>query len=141
MKGSDVFPSKWLKAADLNGEEWTLTIASVLYEEIAPGEQKPVIHFKGAKKGMICNVTNWKRLRHFFRSDESDDWIGQPITIYVEQVDMRGEMVDALRLKAATKRNGKTVADPSYQTSSGPSATPVRQQAPADPDLDDSIPF
>lgn len=62
MKRDDVFPSPFLKAADLNGEPVTLTIASVTYETFknrkGNDEQKPVVAFRKTKKRLIVNITN-----------------------------------------------------------------------------------
>lgn len=104
MKGSDVFPSKWLKADDLGEDEPTFTITRVVMEEISNTEQKPVIYFKGQKKGMVCNKTNWNRIAYIHKSDDSDDWPGKAITLYVELVDMQGQMKPAIRVKAPIKR-------------------------------------
>ena len=51
MKGSDVFPSKWLKADDLGENEPTVTISHVVMEEISSSEQKPVISVRPACAG------------------------------------------------------------------------------------------
>jgi hypothetical protein len=132
MKGSEVFPSKWLKADDLGENEPTVVISHVVMEDINDKEQKPVIYFQGKKKGMICNVTNWKRIAYIHKSDDSDDWTGKEITLYVELVDMQGKMTPALRVKAPIKR---TAAAPpkTAERVPGNAATPV--------DLDDEIPF
>ena len=113
MKGSDVFPSKWLKADDLGDKEPTVIISQVVMEEIGNNEpKKPVIYFRGKQKGMVCNKTNWNRIAYIHKSDDSDDWPGKKITLYVEIVDMRGEMKPALRVKAPINRGSNANAKP-----------------------------
>ena len=108
MKGSEVFPSKWISAADLNGHEPTVTIARVLMEDIGQsGDRKPVIYFEGKQKGMVCNKTNWDRISFILRSDESDDWIGKPVKLYTELVNFQGQMKEAVRVKAADQRQAQ----------------------------------
>ena len=108
MKGADVFPSKWLKADDLGDNEPVVTISHVVMEEVSNSEQKPVVYFKGKTKGMVCNKTNWNRISFIHKSDDSDDWPGKEITLYVELVDMQGQMKPAIRVKAPPKRSNMT---------------------------------
>ncbi len=144
MKSADVYPSKWLAAADLANDDESykeplVTIDRVVLEEISNTEEKPVMYFKDRRKGMIVNKTNWKRLEYILKSDESDNWHGKQITLYVELVDMRGEMKPALRVKPP-KRNGS--ATPNAQISTGPEAKPVKPtMLPVDTSMDDEVPF
>jgi hypothetical protein len=136
MKLSEAFPSNFLKSEDLQDRDVTVVIASAELEQVG-NERKLVLSFQGKQKRMICNKTNSQRIK-FLYGDETDDWTGREIILTSEFVEFQGRTVKGLRVKPPVKRNGK---DPGYQISSGPSATPVRQQAPADPDLDDPIPF
>ncbi len=112
MKGADVFPSKWLKADDLGDSEPIVTITHVVMEEVSNNEQKPVVYFKGKKKGMVCNKTNWNRIAYIHKSDDSDDWSGKDVTLYVELVSMQGEMKPAIRVKAPIKRTATPTRKP-----------------------------
>ncbi len=51
MNINDQFPSKYMKASDLQGKSFTLTIASIEREEMG-GEMKLILYFRGAEKGM-----------------------------------------------------------------------------------------
>jgi hypothetical protein len=104
MKAADIFPSKWLSASDLGDAEPTVVIDRVVLEDISQTDRKPVIYFRGKTKGMVCNKTNWKRIEYILKSDDSDDWPGQAIKLYVELVDMQGQMKPALRVKAPDRR-------------------------------------
>lgn len=97
MKSNQVFPSRWIKADDLQGKRIRVTIDDVRMEEIG-GEDKPVLHFQGKDKGMICNVTNWGRLAVGLGSDESDDWHGRDILLQAEPVSFQGKTVMGLRV-------------------------------------------
>lgn len=125
MKSDDVFPSKWLKASDLGDDEPTVTIDRVVLEDITEKERKPVIYFKGWQKGMVCNKTNWGRIAFITNSDESDEWRGKEVALYVELVDMQGQMKPALRVRKPPKKT---------------TAAPVRANA-SDPRDAEDIPF
>src|ERR1700722_8109975 len=58
---NEVFGGETLKAADLQGREFTLAIASVQAKQFDKGN-KLVIKFVGAKKALIANRTNGKRI-------------------------------------------------------------------------------
>jgi hypothetical protein len=105
MKSSDVFPSSYLKAADIKGQEPIVTIASVVMEELQDGK-KPVAHFVGKEKGLVLNRTNWGMLEHLY-GDESDDWAGCKIQLFTAMTtDQHGKPVLGLRVKAPPTQNG-----------------------------------
>ena len=54
------FPSKWIRAADLQGRDIRLTIARFSPEEEVAndGRTKPVHIFNGTKKGFFLKVVN-----------------------------------------------------------------------------------
>jgi hypothetical protein len=104
MKFHEAFPSKYLKAADLEGKEHTVTIDHIASEVMRNGEAKHVAYFRGKKKGLVLNVTNGKRLMARY-GDELDDWAGGEVILYVDVTDMNGQIVDCIRLK--TKPVGK----------------------------------
>src|SRR4026209_2145377 len=83
MKISQLFPSKYVKAADLNGKTVTLTIAKLVVEELghsAEKEKKPVLYFQKATKGLVLNRTNAMTIAGLY-GDEADDWPGKRISI------------------------------------------------------------
>ncbi len=101
MKRREAFPSNWLAAADLNGSAVKVTIASV--EPVKIGEDEKIgIKFIGKEKGIICNVTNWNAIEDAY-GEESDDWIGKEIELYPTRVDLRGKLVDAIRVRTAAQ--------------------------------------
>ena len=74
MRMADVFPTKYLAAADLQERRHVLTIAQVVREA---GIDKPIMYFQGAKKGLCVNKTNFKTMVIAY-GDNTDGWIGQP---------------------------------------------------------------
>ena len=67
MKRDDVFPSKYLKACDLNGKAVTVTIKSAPYETLKNPEGKEqgktVLYFVRGKKALPLNIVNWDSVR------------------------------------------------------------------------------
>jgi hypothetical protein len=102
MKISEVFPSKYLTAADLNGKPYTLTIRTVTLEEMITHDnkrvQKPVAWFEQAQKGFVMNSTNAHIIVALY-GDSTDDWTGQRITIYPTKVKAFGSMQDCIRVR------------------------------------------
>ena len=101
MKISQLFPSKYVKAADLNGKTVTLTIAKLVVEELGHGtekERKPVLYFQKATKGLVLNRTNAMTIAGLY-GDESDDWEGKRISIYPTRIRAFGSMQDTIRVR------------------------------------------
>ena len=102
MKMSELFPSKFLKAADLQGRTMRATIERIDVEDLSgedkPGETKPVVTFKGRKKQLVLNKTNGMTLAQAL-GDDTDAWIGKEIEVFPAQTSMQGRIVDCLRVK------------------------------------------
>jgi len=110
MKTADLFPSKYLKAADLDGDV-EVTIRNVGKEDFKDDDgvikPKGVCYFEEGELGLLCNKTNWKALVRMF-GDESDNWAGKTITLTVMDVPFKDEMVPAIRVKVPRSPTGKT---------------------------------
>lgn len=102
MKLSELHPSRYLAADDLDGDT-PAVISRIVFESMkkkdGKEEEKPVIFFKGVQKGMVLNKTNATRIGQM-HGDETDQWIGKKITLTVESVDAFGETKWAIRVKA-----------------------------------------
>jgi len=122
MKISNAFPSDYLKAADLQGGRYTMTISQVTIEKISETENKPVIHFHNTNKGMVLNKTNAMNLTILY-GDETDNWIGKQIELFTTVVPFQGQNVQAIRLTAPPAQQA---AAPIQQTTA-----PAPQPAPA----------
>jgi hypothetical protein len=100
MKIDELFPSQYLRAADIkDAAPLTVTIRGLALEDVGDGETKPIVYFERAKKGLVLNRTNGEMLAHICGSDESDHWIGHQVQLCVEPVAFRGKIVDGLRLR------------------------------------------
>lgn len=98
MKIGEAFPSKYLKASDLQGRRVAVTIHSVDMENIGDDTDKLVIYFQGKDKGFVCNRTNANMIAEIIGSEETDEWTGQKIVLYSTKVDFQGRRVDAIRV-------------------------------------------
>lgn len=136
MKMSDAFPSKYLKAADLNGARVRVTIDRVVFEEIGQGEdkdRKPVLYFKGKEKGVVMNKTNATNIALMY-GDEMDDWAGVSVELFPAMVDFQGRSVEAIRIRPIRPDVKQPAA---AMTGAAPSGPPTGHPA----NLDDDIPF
>jgi hypothetical protein len=112
MKLNILFPSKYVKAADLNGKTVTLTIARLVVEKLGHGaeeEKKPVLYFEKATKGLVLNRTNAMIIGALY-GEETDDWTGKRISIYPTKVRAFGSMQDAIRVREEIPAQPKPVA-------------------------------
>jgi len=101
MKVSEVFSGEYLTAADLQGAEPTVVIATVEVKEFEDGD-KFLLTFQGKKKGLIANKTNSRRIADLY-GDETDDWAGREIVLFTDKVNYAGRMVDAIRVRGPKK--------------------------------------
>lgn len=114
MKTSEVFPSRFLKAEDLD-HDVKVVIESVKMEKLKDPagieSEKPCIYFKGKTKGLICNKTNWKKICQLTGEDDTDNWTGKEIVLTVIDVDAFGDVVSAIRVKSPTKSANPAKSD------------------------------
>lgn len=101
MNVNDLFPSKYLKAHDLGGKSFTLTIRAATLEDVGHGaekERKLAIAFEKATKMMLLNRTNAMIIASIY-GPETDGWMGKAVTVYSARVKAFGAWHDALRIK------------------------------------------
>lgn len=100
-KVSELFPSKYLSAADLDGDT-TVTIEGVSSAEMKnkqnQTEEKPVLILKDFKP-VVLNLTNAKTIAAMY-GDDTDNWEGRQIVLYVAEVDAFGETKEAIRVRS-----------------------------------------
>lgn len=110
---NEAFPSNYLKASDLNGQQPTVTIDRVAFEGVGrEKELKPVLYFAGKEKGMVLNKTNAKNIANLIGSFETDEWVGFRIRLYATHVEFQGETVEAIRIKAAPANGAQRATPP-----------------------------
>jgi hypothetical protein len=108
---TDLFPSKYLKAADAE-PALTLTIAKVTKETMknrdGEDEIKPVISFTESTKSMVLNATNAKVLAELY-GETIESWTGQRVTLCSVEVDrsasFRKPCASALKPPKWTRRS------------------------------------
>ena len=107
----DLFPSRYLKAADLKGQKRILTISKITSEEIGKDKKaEPIIYFQKCKKGLVLNKTNAKRIAEVLGSKTLSDWPGKSVALYSKMVEFAGDLVPAIRIDAASS-NGRAAVD------------------------------
>ncbi len=96
MKIGELFPSRYIKATDLDGDQ-VFTIEAVKREELN-GEARAVVDFKESETGLVLNRTNANTIASLYGQD-TEDWLGQRITLFATEVDFRGQQTLATRVR------------------------------------------
>jgi hypothetical protein len=124
MRVSDVFPSNYLKAGDLQGRTLRVTMDRVEVEQIGQ-DRKPVLYFVGKQKGVVLNKTNAGNIAMMFGED-MDEWGGSDVELFPTMVDYQGRSVEAIRIRPVRP-----------QKQAAPAAAPAKAGA----ELSDDAPF
>ncbi len=99
MRKSDVFPSKYIKVADLGGGEVEATVSSVEWETVGD-DKKAVCYFKGSKiKPLVLNKTNYESIEALAGDEETDNWGGARVVLYPTTIRYQGVMTPCIRIK------------------------------------------
>lgn len=153
---NQVYGGNSLKAADLQGREFTLTIATVVNKSFDDGA-KLIITFREAQKAFVCNKTNAQHIGALY-GPETDGWIGRQIVLFPTEVMFQGTLTPAIRVRGSYQQmaprqpaqplpmiNGQPGFVGAGQAGPLPPAQPQYQpppvQQPAQRPLDDDIPF
>ena len=117
MNLDDFFPTKYMKAAELNGQIHTLNVSHIEAAEVG-GEQKPIVHFSDTDKLLVLNKTNALVIAKRHGTDMAT-WKNFPLEVYPENVTFKGSIVEAIRvrlpLSQATGGLGKPAGMPSAE--------------------------
>ena len=95
MNMNEAFPSKYIKAVDLKGQQMTLTMSNVELESFSNGEQGYVLYFQGAKKGLSLNKTKTTTLMDAYGPD-SDLWAGKQVILSPGKATFQGKRFDVV---------------------------------------------
>ena len=132
VTASDAFPSKYLKATDLNDGPAVVTIKLAELERIKgfDGKEQPkvVVYFAKKYKPLILNRTNFDAITDIANSGETDDWVGTRIELFTTPVTFNGKTADGVRVR---KPNG----------TDRPKKAAASKGVEAKPDFNDQIPF
>ena len=124
MHIDQLYPSRFLRCADLNGRPRRVTISGLKSEDVG-GEQKNVLAFTDETL-LILNKTNARSIAKLY-GVETRGWSGKDIVLVPAQVDFRGDIVDAIRVRGVTS------------TRPSPSSEPPPAESPFDDDLSDFV--
>lgn len=91
------YPSQYLKAADLGGQERRVTIANLEAEKLG-NETKPVLYFEGKDQGLVLNKTNANTISDDYGYN-TEGWEGRDIILYPAKVEFQGKRVPAIRVR------------------------------------------
>jgi hypothetical protein len=99
----DLFPSNFLRAADLGGKEVDVTIDKVTtqeFEEDGKKRMKPVVHFRNAGlKPLVCNKTNAMLIATALGSKDPRTWPSKQIRLYPDLISFKGKVNETVRVK------------------------------------------
>ena len=97
------FPSKYLKADDLEGREgrrMKVEITRWTDEAVGtPPEEKAVLYFRDEQKGLILNKINGDSISEIAGTDDLDRWVGVGITLVAARTDFGGKRVPCIRVE------------------------------------------
>jgi len=131
MRRDDLFPSKYLKCADLKAKPRVVEIENAPVETLknAKGEEqrKVVLYFKGAKKALPLNLTNFDAVMDIAGSDETNDWRGTKVELFPTTTMMGGKVTDCIRIRPP---QGVPATPP-----------PAASKPAVDPEFDQEIPW
>jgi hypothetical protein len=116
MTRDEVFPSPYLKVADLKGKPRIVTIESARYETLKglDGKETPkiVLYFKNVPKSLPLNVTNFDAVCDATGFLDTEDWPGQQIELYPTKTTMGGKTVDCIRIRPPSAPRPAAAAPP-----------------------------
>ena len=100
---SELFPSRFLKAADLKGRTVKAKIKKVEVEEIGQDrDEKPVVYFEGVERGLVMNKTNAFAIAEI-HGDPTGGWTGKEVELFSMMVPYQGQSVAAIRVRAVAE--------------------------------------
>jgi hypothetical protein len=129
MRKDDLWPSKFLKAADFP-QPRTLKIQRARLETLknkGGEDEKLVVYFEDEPRGLALNRVNFDSIADITGVDDSDDWPGHAVVLYATTTQMNGEEVACVRVR-----------QPEAKTK--PKAAARKPTLPIGEDLDDGIP-
>jgi hypothetical protein len=97
----EMYDSKWLRCADLEGEDRVMTIEKVKAGTVGQGEDaeaKPIIWFVGVRTPFAANKTNGKTISNLYGRD-TENWVGKSVTLFPTTTEYGGEMVECIRIR------------------------------------------
>jgi hypothetical protein len=101
VKATELFPSKYLRAADLKGKARKVKITDVSHEPFQDNGSavvKAILHLDDGTS-MVVNKTNWGMLASISGQDDDSNWVGVEIELRAQKVSgPGGKIVDSIRV-------------------------------------------
>lgn len=98
-----MYDKDFLYAYDLEGRDVTVTIERVqqgtLTGKGGKSNKKPVLYFRGTKKGLGLNITNARTIAALYGSFDSEQWIGKRVTLYPTTTTFGPDTIDCIRIR------------------------------------------
>jgi len=138
-KISEMLPSSYLKQSDFDESGAIVTVSSIVEKNVArqddPVEMKWLVHFEEFEKAMVLNPTNINALGKACGSDDTDDWTGKEVIVYVDPtISYGGKLTGGLRIRKYV------IAAPPKQAVKAAPRQPAAEE-PCDPRFKNEVPF
>ncbi|MGA8693012.1 MAG: hypothetical protein WB689_04060 [Xanthobacteraceae bacterium] len=114
-KKHEVIKTKYFKAKDCPAD-WTLTaeVEMARIEQVGQGsdqKEKLVVYFRRVQQGLVCGAVVWDQFIEATGEEDSDDWQGHTVELYVTETTFGGKLVPAIRVrKPGAKKKLKKAA-------------------------------
>ena len=112
-----MFDRDYIGAWDLPHDA-TVTISKVEAKKIrnkTAANFKPILHFRGKEKALVCNKTNGKTIAAMYGNDV-EKWLGKRITIYATTTTFGSETVGCIRVRPGIPQGKDSPPDPTPPT-------------------------
>ncbi len=133
MNLDSLYPSKWLKAGDLQGQTVPVVITRVVMEDVGDEAGKPVAYFQNQQKGLVLNKTNAMSIG-LVHGQDTDAWTGKTIELFPAVVMFQGQNVPCIRVRPVAAAYAQAFAAPSQpMPAQGAYGAPERPTSPMGP--------
>ncbi len=106
MNWEAMFPGKYIKSAEFNGKDVTLTVKGVVLEDLPDdkggNKKRGVVSFNETPKALVINRTNATCFAKMF-GPETNGWLGKRVTLFAAPFNdpFTGEVGTATRVRGS----------------------------------------
>jgi hypothetical protein len=134
--------SKFLKKEDV-GAGALMTITRLTQENVGKEDDQDIkwcLHFHEVDKPLVLNSTNIQLIAAITNHQDTDDWIGKKIVLYVDPaVSYGGKIIGGIRVRAPRIKAPVQAPAPVMQAPPAPAAAPCDDSGAVDDGTD--VPF
>lgn len=118
-KLGEMLQSKYLKKDDVE-DDMVVTIVGTKKANIAMDDQEPdikwLVKFKELEKPLVLNSTNTQLIFKATGTDDTDDWVGKQVKLYVdENVSFGGKLVGGIRVRVPRQKAEATASGTKFE--------------------------